>query len=39
MTIGELLELLEAIFAVIAEYLGKLFGDGETEEGDETTTA
>lgn len=36
MTIGQLLELLEAIFAVIAEYLGKLFGDSEAE-GDETT--
>lgn len=36
MTIGQLIELLKAIFEVIADYIGKLMGDGESE--DDTTT-
>lgn len=36
MTIGDLIELIKAIFEVIAEYIGQLIGDGEdNEETDE----
>lgn len=39
MTIGELIELLKAIFEVIAEYIGQLIGGNEDDDASDDTTA